>query len=86
MSRESMYRIKLHKFLLFMCCAALARELQAGQFLACVNTVISLLGSCISTFAVSAFVDDGFNIMHVQVRLPSPQLHFLVAKNVRIYL
>lgn len=53
------------------CCAAvgLPVQLQAGQFLSVINTVISLLGSCFATFAVSAIVDDHFNIMHVQVMI-----------------
>jgi ammonium transporter Rh len=46
--------------------------LQSAQLRAVVNTVLSLLGSVLSTFAASAFVDNRFNIMHVQVgsRLP----------------
>ena len=50
------------------CCTAvdIAPALQASQFLTIVNTVISLLGSCFATFAVSALVDNRFNIMHVQ--------------------
>ncbi len=41
--------------------------LQSAQLRAIVNTVLALLGSCVSTFAASAFVDNRFNIMHVQV-------------------
>ena len=43
--------------------------LQSAQLRAVVNTVLSLLGSVLSTFAASAFVDNRFNIMHVQVPL-----------------
>lgn len=52
--------------------AAVPAVLQSAQLRAVVNTVLSLLGSVLSTFAASAFVDNRFNIMHVQVgsRLP----------------
>ena len=49
--------------------AALPAVLQSAQMRAIVNTVLALLGSCLSTFAASAFVDNRFNIMHVQVLL-----------------
>ena len=57
------------------CCTAvdIAPALQASQFLTIVNTVISLLGSCFATFAVSALVDNRFNIMHVQACCPGPR-------------
>ena len=51
--------------------AAVPAVLQSAQVRAIVNTVMSLLGSCVSTFAMSAVVGDRFNIMHVQV-LPVP--------------
>ena len=54
-------------FALCIAAAALPAVLQSAQMRAIVNTVLALLGSCLSTFAASAFVDNRFNIMHVQV-------------------
>ena len=50
------------------CCAAvgIAPELRASQFLVVVNTVISLLGSCIAVFMTSSYIHDRFDIFHVQ--------------------
>lgn len=39
------------------------------QYYCVVNTLFSLLGSVISTFAVSSYLNNGrFDMMHVQVR------------------
>lgn len=46
--------------------AATNPVLATQQYLCVVNTVLSLLGSCISTFVVSALINNKFDIMHVQ--------------------
>ena len=40
--------------------------LQSQQYLCVVNTLLSLLGSCVSTFAASALLTGKFDMMHVQ--------------------
>jgi hypothetical protein len=40
------------------------------QYYCVVNTLFSLLGSVLSTFAVSSWLNNGrFDMMHIQVRL-----------------
>ena len=47
----------------------LPMALQAAQFRTLINTVLSLLGSCLSTFAVSALVENKFSMVHIQVAI-----------------
>jgi hypothetical protein len=45
-----------------------ANVLLPQQYYCVVNTLLSLLGSVLSTFAVSSYLNSGrFNMMHVQV-------------------
>lgn len=46
--------------------AGLDAVLQSQQYLCIINTVLSLLGSCISTFIVSALINNRFDMMAVQ--------------------
>jgi ammonia channel protein AmtB len=48
-----------------------ANVLLPQQYYCVVNTLFSLLGSVLSTFAVSSWLNNGrFDMMHVQVRGP----------------
>lgn len=41
------------------------------QYYCVTNTLISLLGSCIAAFGVTAAVNDAFDMMHIQVSGPA---------------